>query len=58
MCHGTLSYGHLSRKLVPKDEDEEEWYSVDVRTKSWFYITCDPGVYLLVYISRSLIRIY
>ncbi|CAI9261544.1 unnamed protein product [Lactuca saligna] len=45
---GTLSYGHINGKSLPTSEDDEEWYSVDARIKSWFYSTCDPSLLQII----------
>lgn len=48
MYRGTLSYGHILGTSKPTGEDDEEWYSVDARIKSWFYSMCDPDLLKII----------
>lgn len=57
MCHGTLCYGHISNKSEPTGDDDEEWYSVDARIKSWFYSTCDSSLLQIIYSDECTAKI-
>jgi hypothetical protein len=41
---GAKVLGHINGKSQPTGDDDEDWYSIDSRVKSWFYSTCDHSV--------------
>lgn len=54
MCRGTLSYGHLSEKLVPTNDDDEEWFSVMIESSLGFTVPVIPDYYKLYLVMSVL----
>lgn len=39
-CIGVKALDHITCDPVPNDNNDMDWYVLDVKNKSWFYKTC------------------
>ncbi|KAJ9565993.1 hypothetical protein OSB04_001959 [Centaurea solstitialis] len=44
----TRVHGHLTGKIKPASDDDEDWEAIDSRIKSWFYSTCDASLLQII----------
>lgn len=40
--------GYVNSTKVPQNENDEAWYSMDAKIKSWLYNTCDADLLQII----------
>lgn len=48
ICHRAKCFGYLTGDNLPKDDTDEEWFSIDSCIKSWFYATVDANLLQII----------
>nr|KAJ0197815.1 hypothetical protein LSAT_V11C700371400 [Lactuca sativa] len=48
LCRSAKVQGHVNGKSLPTRDDDEDWYFIDSRVRSWFYSTCDSNLLKII----------
>ena len=48
ICHSAKIFNQIAGKFLPTDDDDEDWYSIDPKIKTWIYNTVEPNLLQII----------